>query len=82
MVRLTDRPDMTLGVYCGRKTTTTTHCTQPSIIIRPASVEKDVHVKVQVIHPSILVTQLTHLKITSCHFALGFPGCSVQYWNF
>ena len=24
MVRLTDRPDMTLGVYRGRKTTTTT----------------------------------------------------------
>ena len=24
MVRLTDRPDMTLDVYCGRKTTTTT----------------------------------------------------------
>ena len=26
VVRLTDRPDMTLDVYRGRKTTTTSHC--------------------------------------------------------
>ena len=41
VVRLTDRPDMTLGVYRGRKTTTPQ--SQLNLILRPDCTSKLVH---------------------------------------
>ena len=34
VVRLTDRPDMTLDVYCGRKTTMQQQCSEKDFLVK------------------------------------------------
>ena len=64
MVRLTDRPDMTLDVYRGRKTTMQQQQQQPLFIVSSTRQEK-LGIKIRI--PRLVILHLTHSQHETDH---------------